>query len=316
MEQEETSARIALIDIGSNTIRTVVYAWRNERWRKRYSERDYTGLIAYIRPDGRLSEEGITRLCAVLEHMQRFCTLCGCASVTPFSTASLRTITNRRRVLEIVKRHTGLAIRPLSAEEEMACDCEALLRSGHRAGVAFDLGGGSCQLFRFDRGGVRTGASLPFGCLSLEAAFVRKGLFPDKHERRTIKRVVSERLESDLPDLVGAAPESVLAMGGTARAVLKVLRERLGPEAFPGNRFPCEALRDWLKASRHNEAAAVALLRRVIPGRMSTLLPGAYAMLAMAKTLNTEHFTVAPVGVREGFLWKYLSPAHAPSTAN
>lgn len=50
----------------------MVYEWRGERLRKRYSERDYTGLIAYIR-HGRLTEAGSERLCYVLAHMKRFC---------------------------------------------------------------------------------------------------------------------------------------------------------------------------------------------------------------------------------------------------
>ena len=165
MEQEATP-KLALIDVGSNTIRTVVYGLRGTHARKLYSEREYVGLIAYVR-DGRLSDEGVARLCATLAHMKRFCALCRCARVTAFSTASLRGVANRAEAVAEVRRLTGLDILPLSAEEEMACDCAALLRLGLREGFAFDLGGGSCQVFRFREEGVREGASLPFGCLTL-----------------------------------------------------------------------------------------------------------------------------------------------------
>lgn len=76
------------------------------------------------------------------------------------------------------------------------------------------------------------------------------------------------------------------------------------------------ALRGFLRRVRADEAGALELLRRICPARMSTLLPGAYAMLAMAKALEAPSFTVTPLGVREGFLWLRLFPSTAPSTAS
>lgn len=305
----ETKEKLALIDVGSNTIRTVVYGRYGGRVRKLYSERDYTGLLAYVR-DGRLNTEGITRLCETLAHMRRFCALCQCASVTAFSTASLRGVTNRAAVLSAVRRRTGLEIRPLSEEEEMACDCEGLRRSGVREGVAFDLGGGSCQVFRFGEEGLQEGASLPFGCLSLGTHFVREGLFPSREEAKTIRRFVRNALEDRLPGLSGIAPPTLYAMGGTARAAAKVLRALSGDDTGAG--VSCEALHRLLRDARRNEARTVDLLRRVIPGRMSTLLPGIAAMEAIARHVGRDTIDVSPVGVREGFLWTYLLPSVAP----
>ncbi len=315
MEKDKTE-KLALIDVGSNTIRTVVYGLRGGRARKLYSERDYAGLIAYVR-DGRLTEEGVARLCATLAHMKRFCALCRCERVTAFSTASLRGVTNRAEAVEAVRRLTGLEILPLSAEEEMACDCAALLRAGLKGGFAFDLGGGSCQVFRFCEEGLREGASLPFGCLTLGEHFVRRGLFPDREEARGMRRYVRGTLEEYLPGFAGVRPSVLHAMGGTARAVAKVLRAT-GQAEQDGECLcvPREALRQMLRDARKCEGKMVATLRRVIPGRMSTLLPGVLAMEAIARHLGCETIEVTPTGVREGFLWTRLLPTAAPSTAN
>ena len=56
--------------------------------------------------------------------------------------------------------------------------------------------------------------------------------------------------------------------------------------------------------------------RRVIPGRMSTLLPGVLAMETIARHLGCDTIEVTPTGVREGFLWTRLLPTAAPSTAS
>ena len=312
----EKAEKIALIDVGSNTIRAVVYARRGERVRKLYSERDYTGLIAYVR-DGRLSDEGVERLCATMAHMKRFCALCRCASVTAFSTASLRGVTNGAEAIAAARKAAGIEILPLTAEEEMTCDCVGLQRSGVREGYAFDLGGGSCQVFRFRAEGLREGASLPFGCLTLGEHFVRRGLFPDREESKSIRRFVKGAIEDYLPGFTDAAPRTLHAMGGTARAVAKLLR---ATGALPRGEGPCvvprEAVRELLREAYKREGRLVATLRRVIPGRMSTLLPGALAMDAIARQLGCESFSVTPTGVREGFLWTRLLPTAAPSTAN
>ncbi len=316
MDTDKTE-KLALIDVGSNTIRTVVYGRRGARVRKLYSERDYTGLIAYV-SNGRLTEEGVSRLCATMAHMKRFCALCRCEGVTAFSTASLRGVTNRVEAVEAVRGLTGIDIIPLSAEEEMACDCAALRHAGLKAGFAFDLGGGSCQVFRFDEAGLGEGASLPFGCLTLGEHFVRRGLFPDREEARAMRRYVRGTLDEYLPGFVGAEPAVLHAMGGTARAVAKLLRATGQAQAEDGDCLcvPREALRGLLREARKREGRLVAALRRVIPGRMSTLLPGVLAMEAIARHLGCETIEVTPTGVREGFLWTRLLPTAAPSTAS
>ena len=198
------------------------------------------------------------------------------------------------------------------------CSVElALLRAGLKGGFAFDLGGGSCQVFRFCEEGLREGASLPFGCLTLGEHFVRRGLFPDREEARGMRRYVRGTLEEYLPGFAGVRPSVLHAMGGTARAVAKVLRAT-GQAEQDGECLcvPREALRQMLRDARKCEGKMVATLRRVIPGRMSTLLPGVLAMEAIARHLGCETIEVTPTGVREGFLWTRLLPTAAPSTAN
>lgn len=310
METNTLSAKIAVTDVGSNTIRTVVYGVRGNSIRKLYSERDYTALLDYVR-DGRLSGEGLERLCAVLSHMGRFCALCGCGTPAAFSTAALRAVVNRDEVFSVVQARTGIRIRALSAEEEMQCDCAGLLRSGVREGYAFDLGGGSCQLFRFGPEGVLEGASLPFGSLSLGRHFVRRGLFPTREETRAIRRFVRGMLEEHLPHFDGAGAGEICAMGGTARAAAKISRA----SGTDGGRAGCasldrDTLHDFVRRARRDEGAAVALLRRTAPGRMSTLVPGVIAMNCILRHCGCRTLRVVPVGVREGFVWTHLLPTH------
>lgn len=296
--------KTALIDIGSNTIRTVVYAYVDDHYIKLYSERDYTSLLSYVR-DGYLSEEGQVKLCETLKRMRRFCGLCGCDDPIAFSTAALRGTSNHAAVLRMVKAETGLSIVQLTAEEEMQCDYEGLRHTGVvQQGYAFDLGGGSCQIFRFHELGLAEGSSLPFGCLSLGNHFVRKGLFPDREETRAIRRFVHTALEERLPGFAEAAPEVVHAIGGSARAVLKALRLQ-AKKPIEDNHVTRKQLHAFAKAARKDEGAMVSLLRQAIPGRMSTLIPGVLAMETILEHLGSEAIEVSPAGVREGFLWTH-----------
>lgn len=295
--------KTALIDIGSNTIRTVVYSYVEDHYIKLYSERDYTSLLSYVR-DGYLSEEGQERLCETLKRMRRFCSLCGCEDPIAFSTASLRGTSNHAAVLRKVKAETGLAIVQLTAEEEMQCDYEGVRHTGVSQGFAFDLGGGSCQIFKFHELGLAEGSSLPFGCLSLGNHFVRKGLFPDREETRAIRRFIGTALEERLPGFAGTSPDIVHAIGGSARAVLKALRLQ-SEKPMEDCIVTRKQLHAFAKAARKDEGFMVGLLRRAIPGRMSTLVPGVLAMEAILDHLDCPEMKVSPAGIREGFLWTH-----------
>lgn len=305
----ENKERHAVIDVGSNTIRTVIYEIdkASGEAKELVSEREFTGIIAYVKY-GRLCEAGQLQLIEVLTRMKEFCEIASCRAVSCFSTASLRGAENLDEVVGRVREATGIGIRPLSAEEETLYDLEGLRAANVAAeGTGLDLGGGSCQIFRYDGNGFRASTSLKIGCLTLSNLCVG-GIFPTKSEAKKIREKVKRALE-DLDDEKLRVSDGAFAyaMGGTARAAARVHAALAGTAASKAKknlRLTRDALADVVELSQDDPKECIRLLSRVAPARMHTLVTGVIVLRALCKRLGAEGIEVVPTGIREGYLRK------------
>jgi len=306
--EEKTKTRHAIIDVGSNTIRTVIYAIdrENHTAEELISERDFTGIIAYVKY-GRLCEAGRLQLVEVLTRMKEFCEIADCHEISCFSTASLRGAENFDEILASVRAETGITIRPLSAEEETFYDLAGLL-SGNvaPAGTGLDLGGGSCQIFHYDENGFRASASLKIGCLTLSNAFV-DGIFPTKSEAKKIREKVRKAISEVGDEMRVPAGTFAYAMGGTARAAARIHNVLSGAMKTDANvRLSREAMADIIEFSQDDAKECLRLLSRVAPSRMHTLVPGVIVLRTLCKTLGADGVEVVRTGIREGYLHREI----------
>lgn len=308
---EKTNDRHAVIDVGSNTIRTVIYALDRERRtaEELISERDFTGIIAYVKY-GRLCEAGQVQLIEVLRKMKEFCEIASCREISCFSTASLRGAENLDEVLARVREETGIAIRPLSAAEETLYDLEGLRAAGvEETGTGLDLGGGSCQVFRYDGNGFRASASMKIGSLTMSNLCVG-GIFPTKGEAKKIRAKVKRALEELGDEMRVPAGTFVYAMGGTVRAAARVHAALSGTAAMlraqKTVRLSRDALADIIELSQDDPKECIRLLSRVAPARMHTLITGVIVLRTLCKALGADGVEVVRTGIREGYLRKEI----------
>ena len=175
-----------VIDIGSNTIRLVIYTLEDGQLRQALSSKATAGLAGFVE-DGALSEEGIERMLGVLRRFRGVLSLLPDCKVYPFATASLRGLSNTQDILERVERETGFKIDVITGREEAILDYRgAVGRMQERSGVLVDIGGGSTELVFFRSREVIAARSLPLGSLSLFNRFV-SGVIPDKQELREMR---------------------------------------------------------------------------------------------------------------------------------
>ena len=141
---KEDRTMYAVIDIGSNTIRLVLYRMAEGRPRQILSSKASAGLAGYVQADGALSRAGI-ELC--LDVLSEICTLIEAFKfdgVYPFATASLRNISNSGQVLDEIRQRCGLEVKLLTGREEAFYDYYGASRHlAARDGVLVDIGGGS-----------------------------------------------------------------------------------------------------------------------------------------------------------------------------
>lgn len=229
-----TSPAVAVLDIGSNSIKILVAA-RDGSGRlktllsKSLDARISAGISA---ANPRLSEEGMTR--GVLAIQELF------AAAEPLSpeialvvaTSAVRDAANGEEFREQVLRATGFEVRILTGAEEAAAIGHGLLADPALGELSnfyvFDLGGGSLECLAFRDRQVEQSLSLPLGCVRLTERFVRDvaAPFPEDAQSAVKQHVQSEivrnRFRFNLPSAAG------IATGGTMSTVRSIIGARAG----------------------------------------------------------------------------------------
>ncbi|MBA3048064.1 MAG: Ppx/GppA family phosphatase, partial [Brevundimonas sp.] len=159
---------VAAIDIGSNSVRLVLYRLEGRAIWTVFNEKVLAGLGRDLATTGRLSVEGaaqaltaLKRFAAVIEGVQP-------AHTFVAATAAVREAADGREFCDRVAAETGLRIRVLSGEEEARYAALGVLAGAPQAtGVVGDLGGASLELVRLSSTGAGRGVTLPLGPFSL-----------------------------------------------------------------------------------------------------------------------------------------------------
>lgn len=294
----------SVIDIGSNTVRLVVYRVDGSGITAILNNKYTAGLAAYIDKDGRMSPEGIGRLVEIMGKFRDTVDLLPDCEAFPFATASLRNITNREEVIERVREETGFDIRVISGYEEAMLDYRGAVRSmPGEEGLLVDVGGGSTELVFFKGGRAAAARSVPLGSLSLFNKCV-SGIIPTAGELAAMKAEARKALADALPNSGAYSAQPMCGVGGTARGALALYRGMVGeaPEGGYETQF-------FAKVLRQAQESPKKLTRRILkiaPERIHTMLPGITLLSAAAELYGSRTVVTSPYGVREGYMLSIL----------
>src|SRR3954463_4924926 len=142
-------SRLAVVDLGSNSFRLVVFGWDGKGWRRTDEVYEAVRIGAGEEASGALSEESIDRALATIGVFAHFAHGEGFAPEDQefVATSAIREAANRDEFLQRAREAAGVAIRVLSREEEAHYGYLAAVNSSTLAdGAVLDLGGGSMQL--------------------------------------------------------------------------------------------------------------------------------------------------------------------------
>lgn len=291
----------AVIDIGSNTVRLVIYGGPQRAPIVLHNEKVTARLGRGLAENGTLSRKGVTTALAALARFRGLLDLQGPENVQVVATAAVRDASDGPQFLEQV---TALGFRPrlLTGEEEAEAIAQGVMAAFPGArGIVADLGGGSLELIEIDAGTCRRGASLPLGTLCL----------PQLRERgvRWFGRSVARQLEESGWK---AAPESTLYLvGGSFRSFgkLAVTRAKLpfdDPHGHVMGREVAVKLARSLARLAPDEVPAVA---GIAAARLATLPHAAALLEAVLHSLEPRRVVFSAWGLREGLLNRSLDPA-------
>lgn len=293
--------RVAIIDIGSNSIRLVIYDGPARIPAILFNEKIMAGLGRGLASDGRLDAEAMERTIDALARFRLLAERMGTTAIRTVATAAVREASNGPDFLQRL-RGIGLSPELLSGEEEAALAGYGVLAGIPSAnGIVGDLGGGSLELIRVADGEVHERASFPFGVLRL-AAIRERG-------PRAIAKVVGTALTEAGWAGAGAGLPFYL-VGGSWRALAR-LDMSLTDHPLPiihHYRMAAEAPQRLVRVLAHVDKRRL----REIPGISSSriaALPDATALLAVvSRILGSAGLVVSAYGLREGLLHRSLPP--------
>jgi len=303
--------RTAVIDMGSNSFRLVVFTAADGWWKRTDEIYLAVRIGAGLDATGELGNKPMKRALQAADVFSHFCTAMGIGAedIQAVATSAIRDATNRSVFLQRVRSETGLEVRVLSREEEARFGYLAAVNSTTLTdGAVLDLGGGSLQLVEvLSRHSGRLG-SWPLGAVRMTEHFLPDGDEAPKKARKALKAHVTEMLEAEAAWLPRSG-RRIVGIGGTMRNLAAAVQADAGKPSTGVQGFAVE--RDALDALIDRMAAVAADDRASIKGikyaRADLILAGALVVQAVLDYGDFEAIEVTEAGLREGvFFDSYL----------
>lgn len=296
-----------VVDIGSNTIRMVVYHVEEGKPVAVFNKKFPAGLADYIDDAGMLSDKGVTKLIGILKDFEKASSAFPDFTLYPFATASLRNIGNTTAVLNKVKEETGLDIQVLSGYGEAVFSYEGALLEIRSAGIVkgmfTDIGGGSTELVYFKKGEIKAANSIAIGSLNLYKKYVST-IFPDSKALRKMEKKALSRIKENFIGEKLSPSEHLCLVGGTARALLSLYRDITGDSGV--SEYDVSFLYRLLERICEKPEGLIRAILRTSPDRVHTLIPGAVIIKSLAEMYDLTKIFTASGGVRDGYIYHVL----------
>jgi exopolyphosphatase/guanosine-5'-triphosphate,3'-diphosphate pyrophosphatase len=299
---------IAVIDIGSNSMRVLVYEiYENNSFKIIDEEKRMTRLGEYIDKNNKLSNEGIEKLLITLEFFKILCEKNNVVEIIVVATEAVRRSENRDDILGLIKKNTGLNIRILSGLEESAYGYITIQSTMDISdAILIDIGGSSMEITLVKDRKISHGISLPLGSIPLTK------LFPfDENEKKDLaadfKKFIFKEFDK-LPWLKNEKDLPLIGIGGTARSIGKIHKKFISYPLDLLHNYSVsfdeiKILYDYVISLDFNQKQKL----KGLPKERADIFTAPFSALVMLMDYcNCPLLKISQYGIREGVLYEKL----------
>lgn len=293
----------AIIDIGSNTIRLVLYQYtRQKGLREVINIKTVARLRSHIGSSGEMSEEGIKILETTLKSFKEILDEYEVTHVIAAATAAIRQATNQLEIVTRMKERTGISIEILSEEEEAYFGFLAVVHTmDTSSAVTIDIGGGSTEITLFRDKKLEKSHSFPFGTVSLKQRFVKGDIINEAEKQELITFVQNQF--ATLPWIHGVGLP-IIGIGGSARNVAQIHQQQKdypisGVHHYEMSDNDLHSLGNRLSALTYEQ---LVRLDGLSSDRADIIVPAIEVFRTLMDVVGSKRFLFTRQGLREGII--------------
>jgi exopolyphosphatase/guanosine-5'-triphosphate,3'-diphosphate pyrophosphatase len=294
--------RLGVIDIGSNSIRLVVYDAIKRTPLPLFNEKVFCGLGRGLATTGKLNPDGVKLAEACIARFLALVRIMDVVELQILATAAVRDATDGASFVEALERKYRIDITVISGKKEARLAAGGVCSSVYRPeGLAGDLGGGSIELIGLEAGGISEQATLPIGPLRLIDA--------SKGDKDKMRKMIGDAIDAERW-LEKAHPPHFYAIGGSFRALAHI---HMAEEQYPLDivhhyTIKNGAMRKLLKEIHTSSPQEIARMEGAPAKRAEALIPAALVLEHILDITDPIDVIFSASGIREGYLYEKLSP--------
>jgi exopolyphosphatase/guanosine-5'-triphosphate,3'-diphosphate pyrophosphatase len=299
--------RTAVIDMGSNSFRLVVFQHEPGSWWSLADEiREPVRVSAGMGDEGVLAAAPMERAVATAAVFASFLDASGVDRVDVVATSAIRDAPNRDELLGEIRRRTGLEVRVISGAEEAWYGYLAIVNSTTLTdGFGIDVGGGSVQVMHVADRRLLEAESVRLGAVRVSEAFL-----PGEQAKPKQLKALREHVTRTLSEFEWWAGSGgrLAAIGGTVRNLASAVQKRMDLPDVDEQGFVLtrDALEELIELLAERPASERGALPGIKPDRGDVILGGALVIAAAMEHGNFSELEVAEAGLREGVFFEHL----------
>ena len=301
--------QLAVIDIGSNSVRLVIYDVFGAHFTPVYNEKILAGLGRDLRETGRLSEKGKQMCREALLRFSHIIEARGLSAPIVGATAAMRVAKDAPEFVAAILEETGFDISPISGEDEARFAALGLLSSNdRRVGIGADLGGASLELMKIEPALKEDGANVQGISLPLGPFDAIGGNLSDLTSAEYAARI------GDLDQALAKVPaylegqDILYLVGGAWRNLASVHQKRIGYplRTLQGYRLPVLAAQDLAHWAWTDGITDVLNWPGMRKARAETLPYAGLMLERLIHRFSPKYVVISMAGLREGLVWNTL----------
>lgn len=293
---------VAIIDIGSNSVRLVVYEGAKRSPAPLFNEKVLCGLGRSLATTGQLHQKGAKRALLALRRFRAIANQLGASKLHVIATAAAREAKNGPEFIAHAQEICGDSISVLSGRKEAKLAAYGVMAGNHETdGLAADLGGGSLEIINIRKQRLAEGITLPLGGLRL--------IDVSEGNLGKAAKLIDKALDG-LDWLHEGEGRPFYGIGGTWRAFARL---HMAHTSYPlsvihGYEISLEEALDFARLLNHlSSPRSLGGINEISKARRETIPYGALVLERLLQRVQPSCFTVSAFGVREGLFHTLLS---------